>query len=212
MPDLAIEVTGARVEPYAAVPTVVFDLHMSEASGARVHAVTLHTQVRIEPQRRRYDDGEHYRLLELFGDERQWSESVRPFLWAHLHTTVAGFEAETAAELAMACTYDFEVAGTKYLHALAGGEIPLLFLYSGTVFTRGQEGVSVQPIAWNLESRFRMPVALWRQAMDRYFPGEGWLRLPRTTIDRLQRYRAEQALPTWEQAIDALFKAAGEER
>jgi hypothetical protein len=46
--------------------------------------------------------------------------------------------------------------------------------------------------------------------MDRFFPNSGWLRLPRETIDNLQRFRTERALPTWEQAIEALLKEAGQ--
>ena len=35
------------------------------------------------------------------------------------------------------------------------------------------------------------------------------MRLPRATIDRLQRFKTERAVPTWEQAIEALLKEAG---
>ena len=42
--------------------------------------------------------------------------------------------------------------------------------------------------------------------MDRLFPNAGWLRLPGRPIDRLQRFKAERALPTWEQAIEILLK------
>ncbi|HLI25181.1 MAG TPA: DUF6084 family protein [Acidimicrobiales bacterium] len=211
MVELAVEVVDVRAEPFAAVPTLLWSVRLREATGVPVHALTLHAQVRIEPGRRRYDDGERDRLLELFGASHQWGTSLRPFLWTHLDTTVQGFRHETTVELPMACTYDFEVAGTKYLHALGEGEVPLIFLWSGTVFWRGESGFAAQPLAWHLESPYRLPVACWRQLMDRYFPGEGWVRMPRGTIDRLQRYRAEQALPTWEQAVASLLKAAGED-
>lgn len=211
MADLSIDVVDVRVEPYAAVPTLIWSLRLREATGVRVHTIALHTQVRIEAQRRHYGDPERSRLLELFGDTPQWGESLRPFLWTHLDTMVSGFDDETIVDMPMACSYDFEVAGSKYLHSLDDGEVPLLFLFSGTVFTRGGTGFAAEMVPWHLESHYRLPVALWRQTMDRYFPGGGWLRLDRSTIDRLQRYRAEQAIPTWEQAIAALLKAAGEE-
>ncbi len=211
MTELCADVVAARVEPYAAVPTIMWSLRLREATGVRVHTVALHTQVRIEPQRRRYDRPEQDRLLDMFGSPPQWGDSVRPFVWTHIDTMVSGFTDETVVELPMACTYDFEVAGSKFLHGLDSGEVPLVFLFSGTVFTKGGAGFAAEPIPWNLESQFRLPVALWRETMEHYFPGGGWLRLDRLTIDRLQRYRAEQALPTWEQVIATLLKAAGED-
>ncbi|MGA7419754.1 MAG: DUF6084 family protein [Acidimicrobiales bacterium] len=211
MAELTLDVVAARVEPYAAVPTIVWSLRLREATGVRVHTVALHTQVRIEPQRRRYDGPEQDRLLELFGRAPQWGDSVRPFVWTHIDTMISGFSDETVVDLPMACSYDFDVAGSKFLHALDSGKVPLAFLFSGTVFTRGVGGFGAEPIPWSLESRFPLPVAVWRATMDQYFPGGGWLRLDRGTIDRLQRYRAEQALPTWEQAIAALLKSAGED-
>ena len=176
-----------------------------------VHALTLRSQIRIEPQIRRYDAAEADHLLEMFGETPQWGDSLRPFLWTYVDTTLGGFSAETSTELSVPCTYDFEVAGAKYMHALSDGDIPLLFLFSGTVFSKAGSGLSVEPVPWNRECHFRLPVAVWRRTMDIYFPESGWLRLPRRTIDRLQRFKASQALPTWEQAMDALLKEAGEE-
>jgi len=210
--ELSIGVTGATVEVYAAVPTIMFGLRLHEATGATVHAIALHTQIRIEPQRRRYQPTEQQKLLEMFGETAQWGDSLRPFLWTHVDTTVGGFVGESSTELPMVCTYDFEVAGAKYLHALEDGEIPLVFLFSGTVFTKGASGFAVELVPWHLESRYRLPVRVWRETMDAYFPNSGWLRLSRQTIDRLQRFKATRALPTWEQAMEALLKEAGEDR
>lgn len=211
MAELSIDVVDVRMEPYAAVPTIVWSLRLREATGIRVHTIALHTQVRIEPQRRHYKDTERGRLVEMFGEAPQWSESLRPFQWTSFDGMVGGFDDETIVELPMACTYDFEVTGSKYLHSLDGGEVPLVFLFSGTVFTNGEAGFAAEMVPWHLEGHYRFPVAIWRETMDRYFPGAGWLRLDRTTIDRLQRYRAEQALPTWDQTFAALLKAAGED-
>ena len=209
--DLTIDVVGVRVERYAAVPTIMWSFRMRESTGATVHTVALHTQVRIEAQRRHYDGDERDRLLDMFGEAAQWGESLKPFVWAHIDATVSGFTDETVVELPMACTYDFEVIGAKYLHALNDGEVPLVFLFSGTVFTKGENGFAAGLVPWHLESRFRLPVAVWREMMDAYFPGGGWLRMDRQSIDRLQAFKARRALPTWEQAIAALFKEAGEE-
>ena len=127
------EVLGARAEPYAAVPTIMFRLRITEADGRPVHAVALRCQIRIEPQRRvATTRDEEERLVELFGEPPQWGDSLRPFLWTHVATTVTGFTGSTEIDLPVTCTYDFEVAGTKYLHALDDGEIPLVLLFSGT--------------------------------------------------------------------------------
>ena len=47
--------------------------------------------------------------------------------------------------------------------------------------------------------------------MDLYFPGGGWIRVSRDTIDALQRFRAARVLPTWDVTFEQLLKEAGEE-
>jgi hypothetical protein len=211
MTALAFQVLDARAEPFAAVPTIVLRLRIEEADGRPVHALALRAQIRIEPQRRSYDSGEEARLDELFGEPSRWGESVRSFLWTHVSTMVTGFRGSTEIDLPVTCTYDFEVAGTKYLHALGDGDVPLLLLFSGTCFTKGTTGFAAEPVAWDQEASFALPVRVWREVMDLYFPNSGWIRVDRGTLDALQRFRADRALPTWEQAFELLFKAAGED-
>ncbi|HYZ99849.1 MAG TPA: DUF6084 family protein [Acidimicrobiales bacterium] len=210
MTALAFEVLGARAEPHAAVPTLALRLRIAETSAAAVHAVALRCQIRIEPQRRRYDADEEARLYELFGETPQWGDSLRPFLWTHIGTTVGAFTGSTEVDLPVECSYDFEVAGAKYLHALGDGEIPLVLLFSGTVFSRGDAGFAAEPVAWDAEASFRLPVATWRAVMDLYFPNSAWLRVRRDTLDALARFKATHALPTWDQALERLLKDAGE--
>jgi hypothetical protein len=123
---------------------------------------------------------------------------------------VPGFESRTEVDLPLGCTYDFEVASAKYFHALDEGEVPLVFLFSGTVFTRGETGFSVEPVPWHKEAAYRLPVRVWRDLMDRYFPGSAWIRLGRESFDALHRFKGERALPTWDEAIDALLRQATE--
>ena len=99
MTDLAIEVVDVRAEPYAAVPTLMFRLGVTEPSGDPVHAVALRAQIQIEPQRRRYSKEEEARLLELFGEQPQWGDSLRPFLWTHATTMLTGFTGRTEVDL-----------------------------------------------------------------------------------------------------------------
>jgi hypothetical protein len=210
MTRLAFEVLGARPEPHAAVPTLMIRLRVTETGGGDVHALALRCQIRIEPQRRRYDDGEEERLYEIFGEAPQWGGSLRPFLWAHVSTVLPRFSEAIEFDLPVACSYDFEVIGAKYMHALGGGDIPLLLLFSGTVFVPGGSGFSAEPVGWDQEASYRLPVAVWRAVMDLYFPDSGWLRVGRDTLDALQRFKASRALPTWDQALERLLKEAGQ--
>ncbi len=175
-----------------------------------MHAAALRCQIRIEPQRRRYSEREEENLYELFGETPQWGSSLRPFLWTHVSSMVGRFDGTTEFDLPVECTYDFEVAGAKYMHTLGAGDIPLIFLFSGTVFTQGVSGFSAEPLSWSTESSYRLPVAVWRSTMDAYFPGSGFIRVRRDTLDDLQRFRAIRGLPTWDQAFEQLLKEAEE--
>jgi hypothetical protein len=211
MSVLTFAIDGARGEKYAVVPTIALRLRVDERSGTPVHAIALRCQIMIEPQRRRYDAPEHERLVELFGEPSRWGDTVRPFLWTNVALTVPGFSDTIEVELPIVCTYDLEVAASKYFHALDNGEIPILVLFSGTVFARSPTGLNVLPVPWNEEARFRLPARVWRETMDQYFPNSGWLRLQRSTIDALQRFKTTRALPTWDDALVQLLKEAGED-
>jgi Family of unknown function (DUF6084) len=210
MSPLSFAVVDARAEPHAAVPTLMLQLRITSASPEPVHAVALRCQIMIEPQRRRYERDEQDRLTELFGDTPRWGDTLRPFLWANVGVMVSGFEGSTDVDLPVTCTYDMEIAATKYFHSLDDGEIPIVLLFSGTAFARGSAGLSAAPIAWHEEAKFRLPVATWRAVMDMYFPNCGWLRLRDETFAALQQFRAGRALLTWDETIEVLLKEAGE--
>ena len=210
MTELVFDCIDVRAERYAAAPTLRFRLRVSETSGARIHAVALRCQLRIEPQRRRYSDEEAERLADLFGERSRWGETLKPLQFAELSVMLPGFQGSTEADLPVSCTYDFEVASAKYFDALADGEVPLLLLFSGTVFTRGPNGVMVERVPWDKEAVCRMPVGVWREAMDLHFPGTAWIRVRRETFEALQRYKSHRALPTLDDALDALIEGAEE--
>jgi len=109
----------------------------------------------------------------------------------------------------MPCTYDFDVTWSKYLHALRESAIPVVFLFSGTVFTRGVNGFGVEQVPWDRESRYQIPVQVWRDMIDHYFPNSGWLRLHRDTIEALSHYKSVRGLTTWEDAIVSLLSKPG---
>ena len=211
MTELVFDCLDVRPERYAASPTLSFRLRIAETSGAPVHAIALRCQIRIEPVRRRYAAEEAGRLLDLFGEQPRWGDTLKPVQFANVSVMVPGFQGSTELDLPVPCTYDFEVAAAKYLHALEGDQVPLLLLFSGTIFAKGEAGLSVQQVPWHKEASYRMPAGVWRELMDLYFPNEAWIRMRRETLDALQRFKADQALPTWDDTLEALLKAAAGE-
>jgi Family of unknown function (DUF6084) len=209
--DLDFEVESAATVHYAAVPTLGFALRVTSRGGHEIRSVVLDVQVQIAARRRSYADAEMGRLVELFGDRRGWSTGLRTVPWLRTTQVVPAFAEETLVELRVPCTYDFEVAGARYLQALEGGEVPLEFLFSGTVFYSAVDGrLQTAHIGWDKEADFRLPVDLWRETMDHYFPGSAWLRLSRETFDRLYEYRARNAILGWDETFDSLLD--GEDR
>ena len=213
MPDLRFQVEGAEVTPYAMAPVLTFRLRVTNALPDEViHNVVLRCQIQIETTKRHYGPGEETRLRDLFGEPERWGQTLRAMLWTHASVVVPPFTGEVVAELPVACTYDFNLAATKYFYALEGGEIPLDFLFSGSVFYQDGEGaLQVAPISWALEARFRLPVKTWQQLMDTYYPNIAWVELRRDVFDRLYRYKIRHGIPTWEQAVERILPPVDEE-
>src|ERR1700739_2276924 len=161
MAELTFGCTEAHATRYAATPTLSFALHITESTGVRVHAIALRCQIRIEPHRRRYSAIEAERLHDLFGDPSRWAETVKPIQLAMVTAMVPTFTGVTEIELSVPCTYDLEVASARYLRGLDDGTIPLLMLFSGTVFVATEEGFSVELVPWSAEASYRMPVSVW---------------------------------------------------
>lgn len=207
MTSLTFAIDGARCERFAAAPLLTLQARVAERSRAAVYAIALRAQVRIEPQRRRYAADESARLRELFGGPERYGDTLRPLLWTHVAQTIVAFEGEAAFDLPIPCSYDFEVAAHKYLAALDEGAIPLALLFSGTIFVRGPHGVAAELVPWSCEASYRLPVAVWRETMDRFFPNSAWIRVDRETFDALARYKAEGGFPTWESAFARLCPA-----
>lgn len=206
MVDLDFTCTGAEADRYAATPLIRLHLRIEETTATPVHALALRCQVRIEPIRRRYNDEEAEGLADLFGDRARWGETLKPLQLAFVTQMVPGFTGETEVDLQLPCSYDFDVAAHKYLYAVREDGVPLLLLFNGTIFTGSPGTLSVTPVAWQKETSYLLPVAVWQEAMDQHFPGATWLRLRRDTFDRLHRYRTREALPGWDDAIERLLK------
>jgi hypothetical protein len=207
--ELEFSVRDAAPVQYAAAPTLGFQLAIESRGDEPIRSVVLDVQLQIAARRRSYTAQEQPRLGDLFGEAHRWSDTLRTLPWLRTTQVVPGFSGQTLVSLQVPCTYDFEVTGAKYLAALEDGEVPLEFLFSGTVFYTAANGaLQTAMIGWDREAEYRLPVGVWRETMDRYFPGSAWLRLDRETFDRLYAYRARHALPSWEHALDRLLDPA----
>lgn len=208
MTSLEFSVVDVVADPYAVTPNLTVRLRMSESTGTAVRAVALRAQVRIEPHRRSYSDSEVEALLDLFGARERWASTLRTFLWMECSTVVQGFSGTTIAELPMPCTYDFSVTASKYLHALGDGTVPIVVLLSGTVFTDGSRGFSVQQIPWDRSAVYELPVAVWKSVMATHYPAAGWVRLDHETIADLVRFKAAHGLTDLESTVQQLLAAS----
>lgn len=208
MPELNFQVESAVAVPFTASPQLALKLRVSNASAQDViHTVALRCQIQIEVTRRKYAPQEQVELRDLFGEPERWSQTLRSLLWTHASTMVPAFTGDTTVELPIPCTFDFNVAATKYFHALGEGDIPLLLQFSGNVFYADEAGAPLQvaPISWDKETKFRMPVKVWRDMMDFYYPNTAWLSLRREVFERLYQYKVRHGIPTWEEALEQML-------
>ena len=208
MPDLKIEVDSAGAVPFAVVPTIAFHLKISNAKAQEtVHAIALRCQIQIEVTRRSYTPEEQAKLGDLFGHPDRWGQTLRNLLWTHASLVIPAFTGDrTTAEMNVPCTFDFNVAATKYFDGLGSGDIPLLMLFSGTVFYAAEgSGLQVAPISWELETQFRLSVDVWKDMMAKYYPNCVWVNLRRDVFDQLYQYKVAHGIPTWEQALERIL-------
>lgn len=208
MPDLHFRVEGAKVVPQAMAPLLAFQVNIENTQSEAIHTLVLRCQIQIEAPRRQYSREEQQRLGDLFGEPERWGRTLRGFLWTHAQAIVPAFTGSTVADLQVPCTFDFNVAATKYFYSLAEGDVPLCLMFSGSVFYESGGSLSIAPISWDKEARFRLPVSTWRAMMDEYYPNSAWLCLGRDAFDRLSEYKTANGIPTWEQAIEGLVAAA----
>jgi len=207
-PELSFTVLGCEPLRFAAAPSLRFSLGI-DAGEIAVRSVMLDAQIRIAATRRGYDEAEEAQLGDLFGEAHRWGDTLRDMLWTHATLVVPPFEGSTVVDLPVPCTYDFDVAAAKYLAGVRHGVVPLDLLFSGTVFYVGASGaLQVARISWNAEASHELPVRVWRETMDHYFPNSAWVRVDRERFERLVAFRARRALTSWEAVVDALIAEA----
>lgn len=210
MPDLHFKIEDVSPTANSATPQLSFKLRIANANTQPIHSIALRVQVQIEPVRRRYSETERNHLKELFGEPEQWSKSLQPLLWTNANINVPGFTGETVVDVPAPCTFDFNIGMTKYVYGLEEGELPTSLLFSGTVFYAGIGiGLQVAQIPWDREASSRVPVKLWKELMDRYYPNTAVLSLRRELFDRLYEFKVQNGIPTWEQTLERMLELAG---
>lgn len=209
MPDLGFKIEAAEAVQFSASPMIALKLRVTNADVAEViHSVALRCQIQLEVTRRQYMAEEQQKLRDLFGEPDRWSQTLRNLLWTHVNVNIPPFQIETLVDIPVPCTFDFNVGATKYFHGLDDGLVPLCVMFSGTVFyARDGEHMQVSPISWEKETRFSLPVRVWHEMMDAYYPNSAWLRLRRDVFDRLCEYKVRHGIPTWEQALESMLQA-----
>ena len=210
MPELQFQIEGAEEVRHAAAPLLALKLRISNLPASEsIHTLTLKCQVQIEPAKRRYLPPEQEKLGDLFGDPSRWSRTVKPLHWMNTSVAVPGFAGSILVDLELPCTFDFNVAATKYFNALDAGDIPVCVMFSGTAFYQGGAGnLQVAQVPWDREANFRLPVSVWKEMMEIHFPNTTWLCLQRDSFAQLYEYKMRHGLPTWEQAIARMLAAA----
>jgi hypothetical protein len=203
MPELHFQIEGAEAVAHAAAPLIALKLRITNLPATEaIHSLTLRCQVQIEPAKRRYAPEEQKKLLDLFGEPERWSRTLKPLLWMNTSVAVPAFTDNLLVDLQLPCTFDFNVAATKYFHALNNGEIPVCVMFSGTVFYTSADGaLQIAQVPWDREANFRLPVSIWKEMMDLHFPNTAWLCLQRDVFEQLYEYKMRHGIPTWEQAI-----------
>ena len=207
MPDLSFQIEKAEPQAFAMAPTILFKLRISNAAAEeKIHSVALRCQIQVEVARRQYGADDQKRLLDLFGEADRWGQTLKTMLWTHASVVAPGFQGSSSIDVPVPCSFDFNVAATKYFNGLTDGEVPLCFQFSGTVFYADAAGaLQVVPVPWDKETRFRLPVKVWKEMMDTYYPNSAWLCLRRDVFERLYEFKVEHGIPTWEQALERML-------
>jgi hypothetical protein len=206
VPDLTFLVESAQPLPYSAAPVLGFRLSVeNRPADESIRSIHLQCQIRIDTARRPYNPEEQRRLLDLFGEPARWSRTLHSMLWTQASVLIPPFSGTTQADLPVPCTFDLTVATAKYFNGLEDGSIPLTLLFSGSVFYDSDDGLQVTQIPWSKEAAYALPVASWKKLIDMYYPNTAWLGLRRDVFDRLNQYKTDRGIPTWEQALESIL-------
>ena len=118
MPDLSYRVIAVSAAARGLTPLLHFRLAITnDPADETIYAVILQAQIQIKSSQRSYSPQEKRKLAELFGPPDRWGQTLRNKLWAHSPVSVSEFAGSTETILPVPCTYDLNVAATKYFNA-----------------------------------------------------------------------------------------------
>jgi len=208
MPELSFQITGVEPVQQGLTPLLRFKLGIHASPEAEtVQALILQVQIQLQCPQRRYNADEKERLQDIFGTPERWGQTLRNRFWTQANTTTGPFTGSTEATLPVPCTFDVNVLSAKYFQALEEGDVPLLFLFSGSIFYLTPDGrLQVQRISWDKECTYRLPLSLWKKLMDGLYPNTAWLSLRRDVFDRLCEFRGAGGLAGWEETMELLLQ------
>ncbi len=205
-PGLRLDVMGVRAIEHAAAPTLSFQMEVSDDSDREIFMAGLSVQIQIEPAKRTYDEASKAKLTELFGDPHRWTKTAQRLLWTIESVLIPSFKGRTTVEIPVLCNYDVELAAAKYFYSVSEGEIPLALHFNGSIYYSGDEGrLQVVQVPWDTAADFKMPIAVWQEMIDSYYPYRGWVPVHLDTLDALQRLKAKRGAPTLDAAITELL-------
>lgn len=213
MPDLAFAVTGVRAVADGWIPLLEFTLEIqSRPECEDVRALLLQIEVHIQPS-----EGTSRRMLSACPGESSAARgsgvaagAARRYRWTHVHTTVPAFAGTIAVPLLVPCSYDLNLAATRWFAACASDTVELAFEVGGTIIHMGDgAGLQVQPIPCGRDAIFAIPGATWMAMMEQHYPNSAWLYCRRDVIERLHAFKSDGDFDTWEEALEELLAAAG---
>jgi hypothetical protein len=208
-PDLQFSIETAEALRFAASPHLVFKLRVTSNTSKTIHSIILKCQVHLDVSQRHYSKEEQRTLRDLFGEPERWGETLRSLLWTNTNTIVPSFDGAVIVDLQIPCTFDFNVAATKYFAGLEDGDVPVSCYFSGTIFYADDNGsLRVGQVSWDKETSYRMPIRVWRGMMDLYYPNTAWLCLDRDVFERLYGYKTQHGIPTFEQTLVRVMDAS----
>jgi hypothetical protein len=208
-PELTFEVLGAAHEPFAAQPTLRFELSVFEPTDRPIYAISLTAQINFDPARRQYDAATKEDLYELFGAPERWPSTTRSFLWTHANTIVHSFTGAITFGLEVPCTADLEQVAARYVSALPDGEVPLTMHFTGRVMYQGpQRQVQVVHLPWHTQASYKMPVSVWQKMIKHHHGDSGFVTLHNDTLAELKKYKRAHGLHNFDSVVLDLLEHA----
>jgi len=208
-PEVKLEILGAAHEPFAAQPTLRFEMSVYEPTDRPIYAISIKAQINFDPARREYDAATREDLVELFGIPERWPSTTRSFLWCHASTVVHSFTGATTFGLEVPCTSDLEVTAARYVSALPDGEVPITMHFTGRVLYQGPERqVQAVHLPWSTSASYRMPVDVWRKMMKHHHGESGFVLLHHDTLAALKKHKRINGLHSFDAVVLDLLEHA----